>query len=181
MSQQAVRAALVAIVMALAVGCGSDDGLGVAPPVYVTVKDRAAFDQTRLEVDHIFREAAVMVDETLDGGGLRSGTTVSDTLCGQLYPRRFSVLEAGTTLRAPGDSLSSAEQKVARAWKRRGWDADVTEPGRVMMSTSTSTRVRVVVAADLQVNTTEPASIGVGLSVTTRCLKLPKAVTERLR
>lgn len=181
--------ALAAMVLLMA-GCGdgsgtsagSDaDGSGqIEPTTFAVVEDAAGFDATRAEVADTFEQAASLADQALGGEGVRGRTTVSDTLCNEAYPRRFSRLEGGVTLKAPGDSVADALQKVADAWTKPGWEVEVAQPDGVRLSATTSTGVPFSVGATLQVNQTDPVTIGAGLSAQTQCLKLPKDVADGL-
>jgi len=159
---------------------GSDSGSGAEPTTFAVVKDAAELDTTRTEVSQVLREAADLASSALGGDGARGDGTVSDSLCDEAYPRRFSRLEGGLTLKAPGESLAEALQTVADAWTKRGWDVETAEPDGVLLSTKTSTGVPFSVEATLQVNQTDPATIGAGLSAQTRCLKLPQDVADAL-
>jgi hypothetical protein len=181
--------ALAAMVLLMA-GCGDGSGSGsgsdgdgdsgVEPTTFAVVADAADFDSTRTEVADTFGKAASLADQALGGEGVRGETTVSDTLCNEAYPRRFSRLEGGATLKAPGDSLAGALRKVADAWTQPGWKVEVAEPDGVLLSAKTSTGVPFSVEATLQVNQTDPVTIGAGLSAQTRCLKLPQDVADGL-
>lgn len=179
-------AALAAIVVVSMTGCGdgsgrgSDDGSGPEPTTFAVVKDGASFETTRTEVQEAFREASESANEVLGGEGLRGDGKASDTLCNEAYPRRFSTLEAGVTFKAPGASTSDAVQKVADAWEQRGWEVEVAQPDRALLSATTSTGVPFSVEVTVQVNQGDPATIGAGVSLSTRCLKLPKDVADTL-
>jgi hypothetical protein len=179
-------AALAAMVLVLMTGCGdeekagTDSSSGPEPTTYAVVADRAAFDTTRTEVDDVFREASEVANEALGGEGVRGDTTASDTLCNEAYPRRFSRLEGGVTFVAPAASLSAALQTVSDAWKQRGWEVELAEPDRARLSTTTSTGVPFGVEVSLQVNQGDAGTLGAGLSLSTRCLKLPDDVADTL-
>ena len=173
------------MVVALMAGCGDEeqggsDSEALEPTTFAVVKDAAEFDATRTEVAQVFEEASTLANQALGGEGVRGDAKVSDTLCNEVYPRRFSRLEGGVTLKAPGASLDEALQKVGDAWQQRGWDVEVVQPDRALLTTKTSTGVPFSVEATLQVNQTDPATIGAGLSAQTRCLKLPQDVADNL-
>jgi hypothetical protein len=167
-------AALVVMVTMLATGCGT--GV-VEPTTYATVDSAADFDTTGTEVAEAFHEAAELANEALGGEGVRGGAAASDTLCNEAYPRRFSRLEGGVSLKAPSMPLPEAMKKVQEAWAQQGWKIEVLEPDRVFASTETSTGVPFGVTATLQVF---DQGLGASLSVSTRCLKLPESVAEDL-
>lgn len=167
--------------MASVTGCGgdSDGGSGPEPTTFTVVKDGPAFETTRTEVQDVFKEASESANEALGGEGLRGDSAASDTLCNEAYPRRFSRLEAGVTFRAPGASTSVALDQVADAWKQRGWQVELA-PDSALLRARTSTGVTFSIEMTVQVNQTDPATLGVGLSLSTRCLKLPQDVADSL-
>jgi hypothetical protein len=182
---RAKGAAVAAMMVVLMAGCGdeqrgADEDLP-EPTTYAVVEDAAAFDATRTEVTDVFRDASEVANEALGGEGLRGRRQVGDTLCNEVYPRRFSRLEGGTTLRAPGDSIATGLETVKTAWEQRGWTVEVADDGTsALLVAKTSTDVPFTVQVRLQVNQTDPVTLGAGLSLSTRCLKLPQDVADTL-
>ena len=176
--------AIGAMAVVLMAGCGDETQVGsdsgAEPTTYATIKDAAAFDTTRTEVGDVFRDASQLANDALGGEGLRGDGKVSDTLCNEAYPRRFSRLESGVTFVAPGRSLADALQRVSDAWKQRGWDVEVLEPDRARLSTKTSTGVPFGVYVSLQENQNDAGTVGAGVTLSTRCLKLPAGVVDSL-
>jgi hypothetical protein len=169
-------------------GCGDEHGRGGddgdaprEPTTFAVVDDAAAFATTRTEVTDAMREASELANQALGGEGLRGEGKIADTLCNEAYSRRFSRLEGGYTLRAPGDSVTAGLEQVKTAWEQRGWTVEAAEDGSsVLLVAKTSTGVPFSVQLTLQVNQTDPVTLGAGLSLSTRCLKLPQDVADSL-
>jgi len=171
-----VRPLLACLALVLMAGCGHAD----TPLKFTTIADANAFSGTRSDVKSGFDAAAASATDAVEGGGIRNGDRVRDVTCGEAYGKEFRELEIGGSFVTSGVDLEDVVSRVRQAWDEQGWSVELTDPDRIMVTTETSTGVRVTGWATVQAAAGDPSLVAVSLKVGTGCLKLPKSVADNL-
>ena len=171
-----LRVLLAAALMTLVMGC---DNI-VEPTKYTTVEDAKAFATTRKEVKAVFDTAATSAIEAVGGEEIRNGDRVRDVTCGEPYGKEFLELEIGGSFVTRRAGFDAVVTRVRDAWEKQGWTVELTDPDRMLLTTETSTGVRVTGLATVQEAANDPQNVAVGLRLGTGCLKVPKSVADDL-
>ena len=173
------RSACAALVLgAVVVAAGCEDA--VEPTQFTSIKDRAEYKATTSEVDGVLGQAVQTAVAAAGGRRFNGADRASDTICDPVYGRRFRELEAGGTFVVDAGSVETGVEQIRAAWKAKGWDVEVTPPGTVRLTQSTSTGVSFSVRAELRAVDNNPSLIGVSMSLLSTCLELPDDVMDDL-
>ena len=152
----------------------------VEPTHFTTIADATAFSGTRSDVKSVFDAAAASATDAVEGGGIRNGDRVRDVTCGEAYGKEFREFEVGGSFVTSGEELDDVVSRVRQGWDEQGWSVELAAPDRVMLTTETSTGVRLTGWATVQEAASDHALVAVSLKVGTGCLKLPASVADDL-